>query len=44
MKIENPVQTNHKHHAKAFDLDIKSIRTNARKHVEEGAQNRFLSW
>jgi bacterioferritin len=38
MKIENPVQTNHKHHAKAFDLDIKSIRTNARKHVEEGAQ------
>lgn len=36
MKMENPMQANHQ--PNTFALDIKTIRANARKHVEEGAQ------
>lgn len=37
MKMENPMQTNHQPKS-PYALDIKTIRANARKHVEEGAQ------
>lgn len=37
MKMENPMLANH-HQTTPLALDIRTIRANARKHVEEGAQ------